>query len=147
MKAGDKGPAISGAEQSFLKVPAMTAAAALCPIYCGQRRDTPKILKGIDILMANLPEWKEPEKDKVDLFYWLFGMQALGQQRATDKRAGWRDAVKKALLANQCLGGCADGTWDMPGRWGVIRGRVCTTAVGCMILSLCEKFKKNMKQR
>lgn len=133
MRPGDDGSVIRGKNEAFAKQPTMTAAAVHSRMLCGQGRDSGRVKKGIGILMSNLPVWNRPDFTKVDPYYWYHGTQALFHFGGT-KWKRWNTAVKKALLENQCKGGCADGSWEPVGKWDVVGGRIGATALNCLTL-------------
>ena len=141
MRPGDDGSVIRNINERFAKLPTMTAVAVTARIFCGQTRQDPKILKGIDILMANLPEWNKPKNDKVDPYYWYYATQALFQYGG-QKWKKWNTAVKKALLDNQRVGQCADGSWDPVGKWDMVGGRVSSTALNCLTLEVYYRYAR-----
>jgi hypothetical protein len=111
----------------------MTAEAVICRILCGQYRRDRKITKGIDIIMAHLPDWNSPRCDKINMYYWYWGTRAMYQYGSRSWHK-WSAALKNALIANQRAGGCASGSWDPHGQWGMVGGRVYSTALCCMTL-------------
>jgi len=113
----------------------------LCRILCGQKRTDPKVTKGVDILMANLPKWNKPKNNKVDMYYWYWGTRAMFQYGGKNWQK-WNAAMKKALLDTQRVGGCADGSWDPVGKWGMVGGRVYATAINCLTLEIYYRYKR-----
>jgi hypothetical protein len=141
MRPGDDGSVIRGVNEHYAKLPTMTAVAAVCRIVCGQPQRDPKVIKGIDILMYNLPDWNWPKCDKVDMYYWYYGTLAASMYKPPTTNMQekpwhieWRKAVLEALLPNQRFDGCADGSWDPVGKWGMVGGRVYSTAICVLIL-------------
>ena len=132
---GGKGCDIRGRCERYEKLPAITAAATACRLLCGAAKDDAKITKAVKHLMENLPVWNKPKNDKVDMYYWFWGTLAMklygGRQWHT-----WNEAMKNALLCTQRQGGCADGSWDPCGKWGMIGGRVYTTAINTLTLEI-----------
>jgi hypothetical protein len=141
MRPGDDGSVIRGVNEQFAKLPTMTAVAIASRIFCGQSRSEEKILKGIDILMANLPDWNRPRNDRVDTYYWYCGTCAVFQYGGENWNK-WSVAVKKALLENQRAGGCADGSWDPVGKWDMVGGRVSSTALNCLTLEAHYRYAR-----
>ena len=122
--------------------PCMTAVAILCRIFAGQRRSSPVIKKGVEYIMKRLPEWK-PQRRKqakaINFYYWYYGSYALFQYGGKPWRI-WNQAMKRALLTSQRVGGCADGSWDPISQWGIKGGRVYSTALGAMTLEVYYRF-------
>ncbi len=141
MRPGDDGSVIRGVNEHYAKLPTMTAVAVLCRIFCGQSRRDPQILKGVDILMANLPRWNKPSNTTVDMYYWYYGTYAMFQYGGTNWHR-WNEAMKRALLNNQRVGGCADGSWDPVGKWGKIGGRVYATAINTLTLEIYYRYSR-----
>ena len=54
----------------------------------------------------------------------------------------WNEAMIDALVKNQRVGGCEDGSWDPIGEWGVAGGRVYNTAIGAMTLEVYYRFAR-----
>ncbi len=147
MRPGDNGTLVlkpgakiqSPDDHYWAKQPVMTGVSVFCRILLGQKRDEKNITKGVDILMANLPEWNKPKKNKVDSYYWFFGTYAMFQYGGV-KWYEWNMAMKKALLDTQRVGGCADGSWDPVGKWGMVGGRVYATAINCLTLEVYYRY-------
>jgi prenyltransferase beta subunit len=141
MKRGDDGYRIVTVAQKWGKLPVMTGVSVLCRILCGQEKKEAKIRKGMELLMANLPEWKKPKCDKVDMYYWFWAAQAVFQYGGK-KWQKWNDALKKALVDTQKKEGCAKGSWDPVGKWGAVGGRVYSTALGALILETYYRHQR-----
>jgi hypothetical protein len=141
MKPGDKGSVIRSVNERYAKLPTMTGVAVICRIFCGQSRRDDRITRGVDILMQNLPTWNKPKNDKVDLYYWYFGTCAMFQYGGK-KWHTWNNAMKKALLETQRQGGCADGSWDPVGKWGMVGGRVYSTAINALTLEIYYRYAR-----
>jgi hypothetical protein len=141
MKQGDDGSVIRGVNESYGKMPTMTSVGIICRIFCGQPRGDRKVLQGVDILMANLPDWNKPKNDKVDYYYWYYGTYAMFQYGG-EKWQKWNEAMKKALLGTQRQGGCADGSWDPIDKWGMVGGRVYATALNCLTLEIYYRYAR-----
>ncbi len=141
MRPGDSGSVVRGVNDSYAKLPDMTAVAVISRIFCRQSRRDPKIFKGVDILMMNLPDWNKPRNDKVDMYYWYYGSCAMFQYGGS-KYKTWLSALKTALIENQRRGGCADGSWDPVGKWGMVGGRVYSTVMGVLALQQDHELHK-----
>jgi hypothetical protein len=141
MKPGDDGSVIRGVNESFAKLPTMTSVGVICRIFCGQPRESRVLREGVDILMANLPEWNKPKNDKVDFYYWYYGTYAMFQYGG-EKWYKWNKAMKEALLDTQRQGGCADGSWDPIDKWGMVGGRVYATALNCLTLEIYYRYAR-----
>ena len=143
MKPGDDGSVIRGVNEGFAKLPTMTSVGVICRIFCGQPRESRVLRDGVDILMANLPEWNKPKNDKVDFYYWYYGTYAMFQYGG-EKWYKWNKAMKEALLDTQRVGGCADGSWDPIDKWGMVGGRVYATALNCLTLEIYYRYARTV---
>ena len=141
IRPGDDGSIIRGVNENYAKLPTMTAAAILCRIFCGQSRRDPKIIKGVEILQNNLPRWNKPSNTMVDFYYWYYGTYAMFQYGGQTWQR-WNRAMKHALLDNQRIGGCTDGSWDPVGKWGIIGGRVYATAMNSLTLQIYYRYAR-----
>jgi len=141
MRPGDDGSVIRGVNEHHAKLPTMTGVAVICRIFCGQKRQDSKILRGVDILMSNLPNWNKPKNDKVDMYYWYYATYAMFQYGGQNWHK-WNTAMKKALLDTQRVGGCADGSWDPVGKWGMVGGRVYATAINALTLEIYYRYAR-----
>ncbi len=141
MRPGDNGSVIRGVNDRYAKLPTMTGVGVICRIFCGQSRRDPKITKGVDILMQNLPTWNKPKNDKVDMYYWYYATYAMFQYGGK-KWHTWNEAMKNALLSTQRQGGCADGSWDPVGKWGMVGGRVYSTAINALTLEIYYRYAR-----
>jgi hypothetical protein len=124
----------------------MTAVAVLSRILCGKSREDAKIVKGIEILGQNLPEWNKPKNTKVDLYYWYYGTHAMFQYGGKNWQT-WNRAMKNALLTSQRQGGCADGSWDPVDKWGMVGGRVYSTAIGALTLEVYYRYTRQKAKK
>jgi hypothetical protein len=141
MRPGDDGSVIRNVNEHFAKLPTMTGVSVICRIFCGQKRQDPKVLRGVDVLMSHLPNWNKPKNDKVDMYYWYYATYAMFQYGG-QKWHKWNTEMKKALLDTQRVGGCADGSWDPVGKWGMVGGRVYATAINCLTLEIYYRYAR-----
>ncbi len=141
MRPGDDGSVIRGVNMHYAKLPTMTGVSVLCRILSGQKRQDAKILRGVDILMSNLPDWNKPKNDKVDMYYWYYATYAMFQYGG-EKWDKWNKAMKKALVGTQRKGGCPDGSWDPVSKWGMVGGRVYSTAINCLTLEVYYRYAR-----
>ena len=75
------------------------------------------------------------------MFYWYWGSYALFQYGGK-KWLTWNEAMKNALLSTQRQGGCADGSWDPVGKWGMVGGRVYSTAINTLTLEIYYRYAR-----
>lgn len=114
----------------------MTSVALLCRTFLGQSpNDTPVMRKGADLLRNALPE-HDANGLSNDLYYWYYGSYAMFQIGGRDWKA-WSRALDTALLQMQCKSGNANGSWNPDGPWGMVGGRVYSTALGVLC---CEAY-------
>jgi hypothetical protein len=119
---------------------AMTATGVAVRLLRGQKRGSAPVKGGLEILLANLPLWPGPDEEPPagnppDLYYWFFGTLALTEAGGSHKTV-WDRALREALLPRQERHGQARGSWEPPGRWCTIGGRVMSTALGALALEL-----------
>jgi len=132
---GDLGSVIRGVnDRKWEKLPAMTGVAVLCRLLCGQERSDPRVKKSVEFLTNHLPTW-DAKGSKVDMYYWYYGTYALFHHGGAEWKK-WNEALKEALLHNQCKDGCKRGSWDPIGKWGMVGGRVYSTALCALMLEV-----------
>ena len=122
----------------------MTAVGVLCRIFSGEKTNTDAIKAGTNVLMDEIPEWRPQEgkrKSKINLYYWYYATYAMFQIGGSKWRE-WNEAMIDALVKNQRVGGCEDGSWDPIGEWGIAGGRVYNTAIGAMTLEVYYRFAR-----
>jgi hypothetical protein len=132
---------VPGKNESFDDHPAMSAIAVAARLFI-QRRKTEPALGAVNLLIADLPEWKA---NRIDFYYWHHATQAVfqydGPEGAMWKR--WSEPMKNALVPNQKTrkDGCQDGSWDPSGdRWGSEGGRVYATALNALTLETYYRY-------
>ncbi len=134
-KAGDPDRHDGASHEVQKEMPTMTAAAVICSIFCGMKRSDPRLVKSVDVLMNNLPDY-DSKLLKVDMWYWYFGTYVMFQYGGM-RWQKWHNAMKKALLNTQRKDGCANGSWDPKGiLWGVSGGRVWCSALNALTLEI-----------
>ncbi len=116
------------------RVPCMTAVAVACRLALGEAETAPQLRSGLQHLSAALPTWAPHVGVRtVNFYYWYHG--TLATQRTSLERT-WRLALQQALIPNQRVGGCADGSWDGVGEWCLAGGRVYATAINALALAV-----------
>ncbi len=138
-KRGEIDPDFLGNMRQYQRLPEWTAVAAICRIFCGQRRTDPAVMRGIEILLDFLPRWDKPDHKYVNFHYWYFATYAMFQYGGR-KWHRWNRAMTNLLLDKQRLGGCADGSWNPVGKWGPLYGRVGTTALATLNLEIYYRY-------
>ena len=139
----DRGSVIPGVNDMYERLPTMTSVAVICRIFCGQPRKDRRVKKGVELVMKHLPQWnpaRDPKGLKIDMYYWYYATYAMFQFGGPlwDR---WNKAMKEALLKSQRRGGCADGSWDPVGKWGMVGGRVYSTALNALTLEIYYRYK------
>ena len=117
----------------------MTSVATLSRLFMGEKAHDKTIRLGINALLEELPNWSKEPASRVDMYYWYYGSYAVFQS-GNPKWKKWDKAVLKALLAHQRHNYCEDGSWDPVGAWGIVGGRIYSTAMGALILEAVIRF-------
>jgi hypothetical protein len=141
MTPGDHGSYLPGRISLFDRQETMTSVAISSRIFMGQSRRHTVIKKGVKLLMAKPPTYDKPNHKKVNYYYWYCGTYAMYQLGGKDW-LDWDGAVQKALVDNQCRGGCADGSWDPVGEWCIVGGRAYATAINALTLEVYWRYKR-----
>lgn len=111
-----------------LGVVAVHAAGGLCDLDDVTLGERGVRARQVELLTNALPEWDPDTHAKSDMYYWLFGTQAM----ALEGGRGWRDwraAFREVVEVSQRTDGDFSGSWDPVGPWGSAGGRVYATAV------------------
>jgi hypothetical protein len=99
-----------------------------------------KIMKGADLLAAQLPKWDPPY---IDFYYWYYGTLAMFQVGGShwDK---WNEAMKSAIIAHQHLDATRDeyGSWDPVDPWSQEGGRVYATALNALCTEVYYRYPR-----
>ncbi|MCP3917348.1 MAG: hypothetical protein GY711_17515 [bacterium] len=111
---------------------AMTAVGLFARWTLGQRLQTSPIMEKHALrLLRVMPEW-DPSGLGCDMYHWYFG--TLGMRALDgDWWEAWEASMRQTLLPTQRTDGASRGSWDPIGPWGVIGGRVYSTA----LMALC----------
>jgi hypothetical protein len=105
----------------------LTAIGVLARVLAGEDpRRSEMIAKGADLMVRQPPRWDEA-LGSVDMYYWLWGSQAMFQVGG-DPWKQWNVALKEAVLDHQRKDGDEKGSWDPVGPWGTEGGRIYSTA-------------------
>lgn len=109
--------------------PAMTAEGLLCRMYLGWRKDSPGLVRGIEVLAKDhLPDRRQP-----NIYYWYYGTQAFHHYGGKEWEA-WNQRMRDILVDTQVTQGPHAGSWHPEGdRWGSTGGRIFITS-----LSVCS---------
>jgi len=119
----------------------MTAMAIHARILIERKKSDPRLAKGRDLLLKDLPKW---DGNAIDFYHWFQASQALFQLAGPDETwKPWNDALKEALLKHQKGGeGCDRGSWEPVDRWSYEGGRVYATAINALTL---ETYYRNVQ--
>ncbi len=121
---------------------AMTAVGLLCRFFLGQdpsREDA--MLRHADLMLKTLPAWDDETGHSNDLYYWYYGSYAMFQMGGKHWKA-WNKAMKPAVVDSQESSGSIQGSWDPNGPWGMIGGRVYSTAMSILCLEVYFRYAK-----
>lgn len=106
--------------------------------------------KEMDTIAAHAPVWEtrwrlpeDPKKgltetyrisrDIVNYYFWYYGTLVI-ERHGGERRDPWRKALLDALLPHQTEDGEFAGSWEPVDPWGILAGRVYSTAYGVMSL-------------
>lgn len=110
---------------------ALTAEGLLCRQYLGWRRDDPRLVRGVEYMLANLPSWNER-----NVYYWYYATQVVHHMEGPAWRM-WNEEMREMLPKNQEKRGREKGSWDPNGdRWGPYGGRLYVTCLSIYILEV-----------
>lgn len=137
-ESGSRSSRITGVNEHIASVgtEALTALALHAQLtIAAEKRDLERLKPSIGLLLAAMPEWGE-EGASADLYYWVHGTDAMALVGGKRWRS-WRKAVLAALLDEEHKRKHLAGSWDPVGPWGLIGGRVYSTAMAALVLSRC----------
>ena len=101
-----------GAQYSYLpnqgKKISMTAEGLLCRQYLGWTRSDPRIRRGVDVLLDNLPKY---EDGRSHVYYWYYGAQVCHHMEGESWRK-WNHAMRETVPSLQIREGRERGSWD-----------------------------------
>ena len=118
----------------------LTAIGCLCRQILGwKKEDLQASVEGF-VAKGGVPTWGG-NGGEVDLYYWYYGTLCAFQQGG-DLWAKWNEALKTALLANQCKDGDNSGSWDPVGAFSMEWGRVGETALGALCLEVYYRYAR-----
>jgi hypothetical protein len=133
---------VPGKNEAFNHHETLTAIAVYGRIVMNKRRHDARLERGVDLLLKDLPSWNAND---IDFLYWYYGTLALFQHDgpAGVKWKTWNNALKTALVKNQCAGkdGCRNGSWEPVDRWSFEGGRVYGTALNALTLETYYRYE------
>jgi len=125
---------------------AMTAVALLCRFFLGQDPGSePAMRQHADLLLQCLPEWSADGAGN-DVYYWYYGSYAMYQMGGKHWRA-WSRAMGPAIVDTQRREGATRGSWDPDGPWGMVGGRVYSTAMMVLCLEVHFRYSRLLGAR
>ncbi len=133
---------IPGQNENFDHHESLTAGAAFERMLLGSPRDDAKVLGARELVVRDLPAWKD---NSIDAYYWHFGSLGLYFQDGPDgaRWTRWNESLKTALVPQQrpAADGCKAGSWEPVDRWSGEGGRVYTTAINALTLETYYRYK------
>jgi hypothetical protein len=132
---------VPGKNEQFDHHESMSAVAVMSRIFMQKRKNEPT-LNAVNLLVADLPEWKP---NKIDFYYWYYTSLALFQYDGPDGPMWkkWNEPMKNAIVPNQHTGkdGCRNGSWNSDvDRWGFEGSRVYATAINALTLEVYYRY-------
>jgi hypothetical protein len=117
---------------------AISAEGLLCRQYLGWRRDDPRLVAGVELLIGPQPfDW---DNDK-DVYAWYYITQVTHHLGGEPWRR-WNDRMKEVLPAAQVRKGAEAGSWDPAlDKWGHIGGRLFVT---CFCTFMLEVYYRHL---
>jgi len=124
-------------ETRFEKNDGLTASAVWLRLQMGGARTAPEIRGGARRLGWSLPAWND-SGTSVDFASWFAGTRALSAYGDPELWEAWSGNVRRVLVSHQrkYADGCGCGSWDPVDRWGAEGGRVYSTSINALTLSL-----------
>ncbi|MFM7205472.1 MAG: hypothetical protein ACKO4T_02220, partial [Planctomycetaceae bacterium] len=117
---------------------AISAEGLLCRQFLGWRRDDPRLVTGIELLVGDRPFAWDDDKD---VYAWYYVTQ-VAHHAGGDAWRRWNDRMKQVLPGKQVDKGAEAGSWDPPlDRWGHIGGRLFTT---CFCTFMLEVYYRHL---
>jgi hypothetical protein len=120
---------------------AMTAEGLLCRQYLGWKRDDPRLVQGVELLMLSLPRYEDR-----DVYYWYYGTQVMHHMEGKYWLA-WNGAMRDMLVKNQEKTGTEKGSWDPlgehPDRWSNL-GQGMRLYTTCLSLYMLEVYYRHL---
>ena len=123
---------ISPGQKVFDFRPALTAEGLLCRQYLGWRRDDPRLISGVELLLREAPI--DFDYRRKNAYAWYYATQVC-HHMGGPAWVAWNSRMQKALLPEQVASGREAGSWDPANdQWGHIGGRLyMTTLSACML--------------
>ncbi|MBI4563106.1 MAG: terpene cyclase/mutase family protein [Planctomycetes bacterium] len=126
-----------GMNEHFSHHETLAAIGAMSRILIDRARKDPRVAKGCDLLLNDLPRWEDVE---IDYYYWHHASLALFHYDGPGgpKWTAWNEKMKDALVRHQNMKAaeCKNGSWDPVDRWSGEGGRVYATAINALTLEV-----------
>lgn len=115
----------------------MTAEGLLCRMYLGWRHDDPRLIQGMDYVIAHPINYEDR-----NVYYWYYATQAAHHMGGHHWKT-WNQAMMQAIPKAQVKTGAEAGSWSPSGdEWSVRGGgRLFTT---CMSIYMLEAYYRHM---
>ncbi|TWT36051.1 hypothetical protein KOR34_09500 [Posidoniimonas corsicana] len=126
----------------------MTSVGLLMQLYLGEGRESRRMQRGADHLLANLPtvgESMTPARTSTlgnplrDTYYWYYGTQVMFHVGGRHWDA-WNDSLHPLLVDSQTRGGELAGSWNpiapVPDKWRHLGGRLYVTTLNLLSLEV-----------
>jgi hypothetical protein len=101
-----------GAQYSYVpgqgKKLSMTAEGLLCRQYLGWSHGDPRLVRGVEVLTNNLPEYGE---GRTHVYYWYYAAQVCHHMEGAPWRR-WNGAMREVIPTLQVRDGKERGSWD-----------------------------------
>lgn len=112
--------------------PALTAEGLLCRQYLGWRRDDPRLVSGVRLLLREAPI--DFDYRRKNVYAWYYATQVCHHMGGA-VWAEWNARMQEQLLEHQVETGREKGSWDPANdQWGHVGGRLYVTALcTCML--------------
>lgn len=112
--------------------PALTAEGLLCRQYLGWRRDDPRLVAGVELLLREAAI--DFDYRKKNVYAWYYATQVCHHMGGA-AWTRWNRRMQEQLLGQQVQTGREKGSWDPANdQWGHVGGRLYMTAMcACML--------------
>lgn len=123
---------------------AVSAEGLLCRQYLGWKQNDPRLIEGLQALLAKPVSYDAEDRDQRDVYYWYYATQAMHHvENPTVKGEKvplwntWNAIMRERIPAHQVQSGREEGSWDAAGdKWGTFAGRLYTTCLSIYILEV-----------